>query len=161
MREVMHEAGHDLPIPLHRMTWHDAMERYGSDRPDTRFGLGLVDVSSVFAESEVEVFAGALAAGGAIKALNAKGAGDWSRGRIDALNQLAIDSGAKGLAWVAFPSGGGALAGREVLQRGEAPRDDRVTLRRAGDLVCMVADERPCERGTWRPPHAPCRGAEH
>jgi len=94
MREVMHEAGHDLPVPLKRMTWTDAMERFGSDRPDTRFGLELVDVSEVFSASEFKVFAGALASGGAIKALNAKGAGDWSRGRIDALNQLAIDSGA-------------------------------------------------------------------
>ena len=106
MHEVMHEAGHDLPVPLARMTYADAMERYGSDRPDTRFGLELVDVSGVFADCEFKVFSGALASGGAIKAINAKGAGDWSRGRIDALNQFAIDSGAKGLAWVAFTSDG-------------------------------------------------------
>jgi len=143
MREVMHEAGHDLPIPLKRMTWTESMERYGSDRPDTRFGLELVDASAVFSASEFKVFAGALASGGAIKGINAKGAGDWSRGRIDALNQAAIDAGAKGLAWVAFTSSG------EVKSPvAKFFTDSEVAaLREAfgvepGDLVCMVADDR-------------------
>ncbi len=144
MREVMHEAGHDLPIPLRRMTWHDAMERYGSDRPDTRFGLELVDVSSVFSASEFKVFAGALAAGGAIKALNAKGAGDWSRGRIDALNQLAIDNGAKGLAWVAFPTEGEVRSPvAKFFSEAELTALTESLCVEPGDLVCMVADARP------------------
>jgi aspartyl-tRNA synthetase len=143
MHEVTHEAGHDLEVPLRRITWHEAMERYGSDRPDTRFGLELTDVSEVFSASGFKVFASALSSGGAIKALNAKGAGDWSRGRIDALNQLAIDSGAKGLAWVAFTSDG------EVKSPVAKFFTDAETsaLRDAcgvedGDLVCMVADKR-------------------
>ena len=143
MREVMQEAGHDLPTPLERLTWHEAMERYGSDRPDVRFGLELVDVTPVFSGSEFKVFAGALASGGAIKAINARGAGDWSRGRIDALNQLAIDNGAKGLAWVAFTSEGDVKSPVAKF----FSEDEMAALKTAvgaapGDLVCMVADER-------------------
>jgi aspartyl-tRNA synthetase len=143
MHEVMHEAGHDLAVPLTRMLYSEAMERYGSDRPDTRFGLELVDVSTVFASSEFKVFSGALASGGAIKAINAKGAGDWSRGRIDGLNQFALDAGAKGLAWVAFTSDGDVRSPVAKF----FTEDEIAALRGAlavepGDLVCMVADAR-------------------
>jgi aspartyl-tRNA synthetase len=143
MHEVMHEAGHDLAVPLPRMSYADAMERFGTDRPDTRFALELVDVSGVFAASEFKVFAGALASGGAVKAVNAKGAGDWSRGRIDALNAFAIDAGAKGLAWVAFTSDGEV---RSPVAKFFSD-DETAALRSAlavepDDLVCMVADAR-------------------
>lgn len=143
MREVMHEAGHDLPTPLPRMTWTEAMERYGSDRPDTRFGLELVDVSGVFSASEFKVFSSALGSGGAIKAINAKGAGDFSRGRIDALNQLAIDSGAKGLAWVAFTSDGEIKSPvAKFFTDAEMTALREAAGVEPGDLVCMVADAR-------------------
>jgi aspartyl-tRNA synthetase len=143
MRDVMHEAGHDLELPLRRMSWAESMERYGTDRPDTRFGLELIDVSQAFAGSQFKVFASALGSGGAIKAINARGAGDWSRGRIDALNQLAIDSGAKGLAWVAFTSGGEVKSPVAKF----FSDDEMAALKAAvdagdGDLVCMVADGR-------------------
>lgn len=143
MREVMHEAGHNLKTPLPRMTWHDAMERYGSDRPDVRFGLELTDVSEVFSASEFKVFAGALAAGGAIKAINAKGAGDWSRSRIDALNQTAIDAGAKGLAWVAFMSDGEVKSPvAKFFTQDEMAALKVAAAAEPGDLLCMVADVR-------------------
>jgi aspartyl-tRNA synthetase len=143
MREIMHEVGHDLPVPLPRMTWHDAMDRFGSDRPDTRFGLELVDLSGVFASSEFKVFAGALSSGGVIKAITATGAGDWSRSRIDALNQLAIDSGAKGLAWVAFTGDGEVKSPVSKFFSAEEMEALRLaTGAKAGDLVCMVADAR-------------------
>ena len=143
MHEVMAEAGHDLPVPLRRMSYTDAMETYGTDRPDTRFGLELVDVSAVFAASGFKVFAGALAGGGAIKAINAKGCGDFSRGKIDALNQAAIDAGAKGLAWVAFTSDGEMKSPVAKF----FSEDEVAALREAlaiapGDLVLMVADAR-------------------
>jgi aspartyl-tRNA synthetase len=143
MHEVMKEAGQELETPLQRITWHDAMERFGSDRPDLRFGLELVDVSPVFSASEFKVFSGALAAGGAIKALNAKGAGDWSRGRIDALNQTAIDAGAKGLAWVAFTTGGEIKSPVAKFFTDDEMSALRVAMHaESGDLVCMVADAR-------------------
>ena len=143
MHEVMHEAGEELAVPLPRMLYAEAMERFGCDRPDTRFGLELVDVSKVFASSEFKVFADALASGGTIKAINAKGAGDWSRSRIDGLNQFALDAGAKGLAWAAFPSDGEVrspvakfFSGDEMAGLGAALAVE------PGDLVCMVADAR-------------------
>ena len=143
MREVMHEAGHNLDTPLSRITWHEAMERYGCDRPDVRFGLELVDASAVFSASEFKVFAGALASGGAIKAINAKGAGDWSRGRIDSLNQAAIDAGAKGLAWVAFTTTGEVKSPVAKFFTDTEMAALRETLAvEPGDLVCMVADDR-------------------
>jgi aspartyl-tRNA synthetase len=143
MREVMHEAGHDLPIPLPRITWTESMERFGCDRPDTRFGLELVDVSDVFSASEFKVFAGALASGGAIKAINAKGAGDFSRGRIDALNQAAIDAGAKGLAWVALTTAGDVKSPVAKFFTAEEMEALQNALHaEPGDLICMVADKR-------------------
>jgi aspartyl-tRNA synthetase len=143
MHEVMHEAGVDLPVPLPRMSYEDAMDRYGTDRPDTRFGLELVDVSTVFAASEFKVFSGALASGGAVKAVNARGAGDWSRGRIDALNQFAIDSGAKGLAWVALTSEGETKSPVAKFFTDEEMAALKQALGAApGDLLCMVADAR-------------------
>ena len=143
MREVMHEAGHDLPTPLPRITWHEAMERFGTDRPDTRFGLELVDVSTVFSASEFKVFAGALQSGGAIKAINAKGAGDWSRGRIDALNQAAIDAGAKGLAWVALTTEGAVKSPvAKFFTETEMEALKATVGAEPGDLICMVADVR-------------------
>jgi len=143
MSEVMAEAGHDLVTPLPRITYREALERFGSDRPDTRFGLELVDASGVFAASEFKVFAGALASGGAVKAVNAKGAGDWSRSRIDALNQTAIDAGAKGLAWVAFTSVGDVRSPvAKFFTDAEMAELREAMAVEPGDLVCMVADKR-------------------
>jgi aspartyl-tRNA synthetase len=143
MRGVMKEAGVDLTTPLERMTYAEAMDRYGSDRPDTRFGMELVDLSDVFARAEFKVFAGALASGGVVKGINATGAGDWSRGRIDALNEVALAAGAKGLAWIAFTSEGEV---RSPIAKflSEAEMDGLVAALgvRPGDLALMVADQR-------------------
>jgi aspartyl-tRNA synthetase len=143
MTEIMAEAGHDLQTPLPRITYTESMERFGVDRPDARFGLELVDVSSVFAASEFKVFAGALSSGGAIKAINAKGAGDWSRSRIDGLNQAAIDAGAKGLAWVAFNSEGEMKSPvAKFFTEAEVAALKETLSVEPGDLICMVADAR-------------------
>jgi aspartyl-tRNA synthetase len=143
MGEVMAAAGHELATPLPHITHAEALERFSSDRPDTRFGLELVDASSVFAASEFKVFAGALASGGAVKALNAKGAGDWSRGKIDALNQAAIDAGAKGLARVANTSEGDVKSPvAKFFTDAEMAALRETTAAEPGDLICMVADKR-------------------
>ncbi len=143
MAEVMAEAGVSIETPLRRMCFEEAMGRFGSDRPDTRLGLELVDASEVFSASEFKVFSSALASGGVIKGLNAKGAGDFARSRIDALNQSAIDAGARGLAWVAFPTEGDV---RSPIAKffSEA---EMAALRSSfdvepGDLVLMIADAR-------------------
>ena len=143
MHDVMKEAAVDLPVPLRRITYAEAMDRYGSDRPDTRLGMELVELSGVFAASEFKVFSSALGSGGAVKGINAHGAGDWSRGKIDALNQVALDAGAKGLAWVAFPTDGEV---RSPIAKFFTD-DEMAGLREAlgvepGDLVLMIADAR-------------------
>jgi aspartyl-tRNA synthetase len=143
MHEVMKEAGVDLETPLRRMTWAEAMDRYGSDRPDTRLGMELEDVSGVFADSDFKVFSGAVSSGGAVKAISAPQAGDWSRGRIDALNDVAVDAGAKGLAWIAF-TGEGEVKSPIVKFFSD---EEMEGLKRAldvqpGDLVMFAAGER-------------------
>jgi aspartyl-tRNA synthetase len=143
MSEVMAAAGVDLPTPLRRMTYAQGMDRFGSDRPDTRFGMELADASTVFSASEFKVFAGALASGGVIKGLNAKGAGDFARSRIDALNQAAIDAGAKGLAWVAFTTAGEVRSPiAKFFTEGEMTGLRDILGVEAGDLVLMIADSR-------------------
>ncbi|MDZ4178736.1 MAG: aspartate--tRNA ligase [Coriobacteriia bacterium] len=141
MAEVMAEAGAQWPETIERMPHAEAMDRFGSDRPDVRFGMELVNVSSLFARSEFKVFSGALAGGGCIKGINAKGCGDFSRGRIDALNQLALNSGAKGLAWVAFTTAGEVRSPIAKFFAEEEMAELRETLDvEPGDLVLMVAD---------------------
>jgi len=141
MQEVMREASVDLHTPLRRLTYAEAMSRFGSDRPDLRFGMELVDVSDVFAASEFKVFAGALGGGGVIKGINAKGAGDWSRSKIDALNQVALDSGAKGLAWVAFPTEGDVRSPiAKFFTEAEVSALREAMAVEPGDLLLMIAD---------------------
>ncbi len=94
-------VGVEIPLPLPRLKYADAMLRYGSDKPDLRYGLEIVDVGDLAAQSEFKVFRGAVEAGNKVRALNAKGAADkFSRKGIDELEQHARRLGAKGLAWV-------------------------------------------------------------
>ena len=111
LEEVLADAfGHmgvDLPTPLRRIQYWDAMDTYGSDKPDTRYGMHLVDLTDVFADSKFKVFASAAnTEGHVVKAINAKGAGTWPRAQIDKLGNVASKFGAKGLAWIAFREDG-------------------------------------------------------
>ena len=92
--------GDVIPASFDRMTWRDAMNFYGSDKPDRRFGNKLVDLGEVFAASTFKVFSGALADGGVIKAINVKGFSNISTGQVEFLTQTAIQAGAKGLAYI-------------------------------------------------------------
>ncbi|MBQ7839283.1 MAG: aspartate--tRNA ligase [Lachnospiraceae bacterium] len=98
--------GLDIQLPLPRMKWIDAMNRYGSDKPDTRFGMELVDVSEVVADCGFSVFTGALANGGSVRGINAKGQAGMPRKKIDALVDFAKGYGAKGLAYLAVQEDG-------------------------------------------------------
>lgn len=98
-------AGVEIPTPFQRISYADAMGKYGSDKPDLRFGLELKDVSDVVAESGVQVFASIIKKGGQVKALNAKGCASWSRKEIDELGVFASRYGAKGLAWMTYKEG--------------------------------------------------------
>ena len=96
----------EVPLPIQRMTWQEAMDRFGSDKPDVRFGMELVDVSEVVKTCEFVVFKGALENGGSVRGINAKGQGEMPRKRIDKLVDFAKDYGAKGLAYIAIQNDG-------------------------------------------------------
>ena len=111
LEEVLSDAfgrmGVAMPTPLRRMNYWDAMDTYGSDKPDTRYGMHLVDLTDIFANSKFKVFATAAnEEGSVVKAINAKGAGAWARAKIDKLAGVASTFGAKGLAWIAFREDG-------------------------------------------------------
>jgi len=92
--------GAEIPVSFDRLTHKEAMDRYGSDKPDRRFGLEFVDLSEDLKDCEFRVFSGVVAKGGVVKAINAKGFADISTGQIDGLTRLAQEAGAKGLAYI-------------------------------------------------------------
>ncbi len=104
-RLMKETAGTEIALPFQRLTYADAMSKYGSDKPDLRFGLEIVEVSEIVASSSVKVFASVIADGGTVRALNAKGCGTWSRKEIDDLGPFASRYGAKGLAWIQMKDG--------------------------------------------------------
>lgn len=111
LEEVLSDAfgrmGVEMPTPLRRMNYWEAMDTYGSDKPDTSYGMHLVDLTDIFANSKFKVFATAAnEEGSVVKAINAKGAGAWARAKIDKLAGVASTFGAKGLAWIAFREDG-------------------------------------------------------
>ena len=111
LEEVLSDAfgrmGVEMPTPLRRMDYWEAMDTYGSDKPDARYGMHLVDLTDIFANSKFKVFATAAnEEGSVVKAINAKGAGAWARAKIDKLAGVASTFGAKGLAWIAFREDG-------------------------------------------------------
>ncbi len=144
LKDAFAEVGVDLPTPLRRMPYWEAMDTYGSDKPDTRFGMHLVDVSDVFKNSQFKVFAQAAnTEGQVVKCINAKGAGTWSRGELDKLPGIAQNFGAKGLAWIAFRADGSVNS--PIVKF--FSDDEMVTLRAAcdvepGDLLMFAACER-------------------
>lgn len=104
---VFKEAiGVEVPLPIPRMTWQEAMDRFGSDKPDTRFGMELVNVSEVVAGCGFGVFTGALENGGSVRGINAKGQGAMPRKKIDKLVEFAKGYGAKGLAYLSINEDG-------------------------------------------------------
>ena len=107
LRDAFAKMGVELPTPLRRMQYWDAMDTYGIDKPDTRYGMTLKDVTDIFVNSKFKVFSSAAnAEGSVVKCINAKGAGTWPRAQIDKLEDVAKTFGAKGLAWIAFREDG-------------------------------------------------------
>ncbi|MCF2557539.1 aspartate--tRNA ligase [Fournierella massiliensis] len=98
--------GIDFKEPFRRMTWHEAMDVYGSDKPDLRFELPIVDVTEQARDSSFSVFKNALKAGGVVRAITVPGKADFTRNEIEALTQQALHLGAKGMAWIAWRSSG-------------------------------------------------------
>src|SRR5699024_965188 len=127
--------GIDVATPFERMPWDQAMARFGSDEPDTRFGLEIQDVGAVFANTEFKPFAAALAEGGTIRAINAKGlAGALSRKGIDKLGEVAKTYGAKGLAFSRLTAEGTSSSFEKFLRSEEHTSE----LQSRFDLVCRL-----------------------
>ncbi|MDQ0174278.1 aspartate--tRNA ligase [Bacillus chungangensis] len=142
MGQLMQEVkGITVQTPFPTMTYQEAMSRYGSDKPDTRFGLELIDVSTIVASSGFKVFANAVASGGQVKAINVKGASSrYSRKDIDGLGEYAAVYGAKGLAWLKVEEDG--LKGPIAKFFQEEQQQLLSALDAApGDLLLFVADK--------------------
>jgi aspartyl-tRNA synthetase len=135
-------AGHPVPeTPFPRMTYDEALERYGIDKPDTRFGIPLHDVGELLGESDFKAFRSVLDAGGRVRALCASGGAALSRKNIDALTEVAQRAGAKGLAWVKLDDGGATGGIAKFLSASEVGALRQRLAAADGDLLAFVADE--------------------
>jgi aspartyl-tRNA synthetase len=133
--------GIDLKTPFPRLTYEDALGRYGLDKPDTRFGLELAEVSDIVKESGFKVFADVVKKGGIVKALNAKGCVEMSRKEIDDLGAFAAVYRAKGLAWIKVrPEGWQSPIAKFFTEEEKARLTERIGMA-VGDLVLFVADQ--------------------
>ncbi|AWB45684.1 aspartate--tRNA ligase [Paenibacillus sp. CAA11] len=134
--------GVEIATPFQRLSYAEAMEKYGSDKPDLRFGLELIGVSDLVANSGVKVFASVIEKGGEVKVLNAKGCGTWSRKEIDDLGPYAARYGAKGLAWIQVKEGEfkGPIVKFFTPEEIEAIKER--TGAEEGDLLLFSADQK-------------------
>lgn len=134
--------GVDVTLPLPRMTWQEAMDRYGSDKPDTRFGMELINVTDVVKDCGFGVFSGAVANGGTVRGLNAKGQGEMARKKIDALVEFVKTYGAKGLAYIAMHEDGTIKSSFAKFMTEEEMNNLIATMGgEPGDLLLFAADK--------------------
>lgn len=133
--------GVDVPVPFPRMSYREAMDRFGSDKPDTRFGIELTDVGDIFRESGFKVFREALDKGGVVKAINAKGFACITTGQIERLTELAKRHGAKGLAFIKVEGGEWKSPIVKFFSPGEREALSERMAVEEGDLVLFGADK--------------------
>ena len=132
----------EVPLPIQRMSWQEAMDRFGSDKPDLRFGMELTDVSETVKDCEFAVFKGALEAGGSVRGINVKGQGAMPRKKIDKLVSFAKDYGAKGLAYVAIQEDGTVKSSFAKFMKDEEMAALTAAMKgEPGDLLLFAADE--------------------
>lgn len=132
----------EVQLPIQRMTWTEAMNRFGSDKPDLRFGMELTDVSEVVKGCEFAVFKNALEAGGSVRGINAKGQGSMPRKKIDKLVEFAKGYGAKGLAYIAIQEDGSVKSSfAKFMQEEEMKALIEAMQGEAGDLLLFAADK--------------------
>jgi aspartyl-tRNA synthetase len=131
-----------LASPWPRLSYAEAFERYGSDKPDLRFGMELVDLTDVFAKSEFRVFQSAFEAGGVIKCIVAPGSADLSRKEVDALTEFAKTLGAKGLATLAVTADGPKGTAAKFVKPEEFEKAKERVGAKNGDLILIAADDR-------------------
>ncbi|PRX24219.1 aspartyl-tRNA synthetase [Orenia metallireducens] len=140
IQEVFKIAGFEAPTEFPHMSYHEAMDRFGSDRPDIRFGLELIDVSDAVKDAEFKVFSGTIAKGGQVKGINVKGGVDFSRKDIDELTDFAGIYGAKGLAWMKIKEDGVQSPIAKFLAENELNSMLDAMGAETGDLLLFVAD---------------------
>ena len=132
----------EVPLPIQRMTWQEAMDRFGSDKPDIRFGMELTDVSEVVKDCEFAVFKGALENGGSVRGINAKGQGAMPRKKIDKLVEFAKGYGAKGLAYIAIGQDGTVKSSfAKFMKEEEMAALIQAMKVENGDLLLFAADK--------------------
>ena len=131
----------DVSLPIQRMTWQEAMDRFGSDKPDLRFGMELKDVSNVVANSEFAVFKNALAAGGSVRGINATGQAGMPRKKIDALVEFVKSYRAKGLAYMAIEADGNIKSSfAKFMTEAEIEGLKQAMDAKPGDMLFFAAD---------------------
>ena len=134
--------GVEVPLPIQRMTWQEAMDRFGSDKPDLRFDMELQDVSEVVKDCGFGVFTGALAAGGSVRGINAKGQGSMPRKKIDKLVDFVKDYGAKGLAYLSVQEDGSYKSSfAKFMTQEELDALVKAMDGKPGDLLLFAADK--------------------
>ncbi|WP_276352767.1 aspartate--tRNA ligase [Cohnella caldifontis] len=133
--------GVEIETPFQRLTYRDAIHKYGSDKPDLRFGLEIQDVTDIVRGSDVKVFASVAASGGVVKALNAKGCASWTRKELDDLAPFAARYGGKGIAWITVKDG----EWRGPIVKFFKPEEIAALTEKLGveegDLLCFSADK--------------------
>jgi aspartyl-tRNA synthetase len=133
--------GVELPRPFPRIPYREAIERYGSDKPDLRFGMELVDVSAVLAQNEFQVFQQALQSGGVLKAIVVPNKADWSRREAETWVAEAQSLGAKGLAWLALKADGVKGSVAKFVNESEVEKIKELTGAKTGDVIYIMADK--------------------
>jgi aspartyl-tRNA synthetase len=139
MQRVLALGGIEVELPLERVSYDEVMLRYGSDRPDRRLGVEIVDLTEVFRGSQFNVFAEAVKSGGVVRALRARG--DFPRSRIDRLEEKAKSLGARGLAWAVVEGSGWRSPIAKFLGEEEIARATAALEAREGDVILFAADE--------------------
>ncbi|OXT06020.1 aspartate--tRNA ligase [Thermoanaerobacterium thermosaccharolyticum] len=131
----------DLEVPFKRISWQEAMNRFGSDKPDMRFGMELKDLSSIFADSDFKVFKDAVQNGGSVRGINVKGAASMPRRQLDELVEYVKTYKAKGLVWIQMLDDGPRSQISKFLKDDEMTQVVNVMEAEKGDLILIVADK--------------------
>ena len=145
MQELLDAVGIEHEFPLQRMEYSEAMRRFGCDRPDVRFGMELVDLTDIVRGCGFGVFAKAIEAGGIVKCINCKGAGNWSRGDVEKMADVAAENGAKGMAWIAFMDDDTEMKGKSPIikffEDDVFAKIKEAAEAEPGDLLLFAADK--------------------
>ena len=140
MKEIFKTAGKELQIPFAKLSYHDAMEKYGSDKPDLRYTLQMQNANDVFKNTGFKVFKDILAAGGAIRALRGEKGAAYSRGHLDKLTELVKKNGAKGLVWIKVKDGKFEGPSVKFFTEEELKNLQALVLAQDGDIIFVGSD---------------------